>query len=229
MGSMISGFSQGMASKEAAKSAQHAAEYGAALQYKQFRETREDLAPWTEAGQWAVGELKNIIGAGPGEFVPEEEPGYKFGYEEFVEKPAMRGAAAKGRLLSGATGKALTRYASDYASTQYDNWLNRYLKELQPYQSLAGLGQTGAIATGQLGGQAAQGMAQNILAGGKATAQGYLGMGQGFGAAAGGGASNILDSYLMNKMGLFGSGTTGGGGSLGTPAGSLYGTGLYDW
>ena len=48
------------------------------------------------------------------------------------------------------------------------------------------------------------------------------------GTAAGGGAQNILDTYLMKKMGLFDTPTTGGG-NLGTPAGSLYGTGLYDW
>ena len=168
--------------------------------------------------------------------MPEEQPGYKFGYEEFVEKPTTRAAAAQGRLLGGRTLKELTRYASDYASTQYDNWLTRYLRQLTPYQSLAGLGQTGAIATGQMGTQTAAGMAQNILAGGQAAAQGYLGMGQGIGAAAGGGAQNILDTYLMKKMGLFDQpitsgtgGTTGIGGMIGGLFGSGGSTGLYDW
>lgn len=86
--------------------------------------------------------LMGMIQAGPGEFVPEEQPGYRFGYEEFVEKPTLRSASAMGRSRSGATQKALTKYASNYASTEYDKWLGRYYDRMKPLQSLANVGQT---------------------------------------------------------------------------------------
>jgi len=35
--------------------------------------------------------------------------------------------------------KGLTKYASDYAETSYDNFLNRYYQKLNPYLSTAGM------------------------------------------------------------------------------------------
>ena len=94
--------------------------------------------------------LKGMIEAGPGEFVPEEQPGYQFGYEQFVERPTTRAASALGQLRSGKTGKALTRYASDYASTEYDKWLGRYYQKMDPYFRMAGIGQASAAGAAQI-------------------------------------------------------------------------------
>ena len=105
-----------------AKGAEEAAEKATNWQLKMYYQQREDLMPWMEAGRWALGEpgeeagLIGMIGRGPGEFVAEEQPGYQFGYEEFVEKPTLRTAAATGRLGSGALQKELTRYAQQYAT-----------------------------------------------------------------------------------------------------------------
>lgn len=94
--------------------------------------------------------LKHLVEQGPGEFDPAKQPGYKFGYEQFIERPTTHAASALGQLRSGKTGKALTRYAQDYAGTHYDQWLNRYYQRLDPYFRMAGMGGNAAnvLATG---------------------------------------------------------------------------------
>jgi hypothetical protein len=63
-------------------------------------------------------------------------------------KAIERSAAARGGLMSGATGKALQRYGQELGSQEYQNAFQRYLRErearLNPLQSLAGVGQTSA-------------------------------------------------------------------------------------
>lgn len=187
------------ASSKAAKAGESAARYGNDLEYEMFQQTREDQAPWREAGQRAVGTIEGKLSAGPGEFIPEQEPGYKFGYEEFVEKPTLRTAAATGLSQSGRTLKSLSRYASDYASTKYDNFLDRYYKSLDPYFRMAGLGSNVAVAGGNQAVTTGQGMAQNTLAGGQARASGYLNQGNIWSNAVGKTGQNVLDSYYMNQ------------------------------
>jgi hypothetical protein len=91
---------------------------------------------------YGLNELVKLLQSGPGEFVPEDQPGYKYGFEEFVRKPMDRGASARGRYFSPGTTEAIGRSAQDYASTQYDNFLNRYYKKLEPYFSMMGMGGT---------------------------------------------------------------------------------------
>jgi hypothetical protein len=151
---------------------------------------------------------QGLIQKGPGEFVPEKDPGYKFGYQEFVENPTLKLASATGKLGSGATLKALTRYASEYASTKYDNFLDRYYKSLDPYFRMAGMGSNIAIAGGNQATNTGQGVAQTTLAGGQATAAGQLG-------------SAYPYANLSNRLAEFGMAnykptTQSGGSSLGT-------------
>jgi hypothetical protein len=94
-------------------------------------------------------------------------------------KALDRTAAARGGLLSGATLKGAQRYGQDLGSQEYMNAFNRYQTErnaqLNPLQSLAGVGQTatGALtnAAQQFGAQTGQNL-QDI---GTARASGYLG------------------------------------------------------
>jgi hypothetical protein len=116
--------------------------------------------PWQLAGGWSVNELRNKLAEGPGEYT--KSPGYDFRLQEGVNA-LERGAAARGKQLSGAQEKALTRYGQDYATNDYQNWLNRWYDSLKPYQSLAGLGQTSATAAGQFGVGAGQSQAAGYL------------------------------------------------------------------
>lgn len=184
-----------------------AAEEASDIEWKMYQQSRGDVAPWRAAGEKALGDVVNMIEKGPGEFVPSEQPGYKFGYEEFVEKPTLRLASATGALGGGGTQKALTRYAQDYASQEYDNFLTRWYKSLTPYQSLAGIGQTVAAQQGQNALTTGQNLAQNaLLTGqnvGQVRASGYIDQANLWGNLAGGMGQNVLIYTMAKKMGLF--------------------------
>lgn len=84
----------------------------------------------------------------------QADPGYAFRLSEGT-KALERSAAARGGLLSGGTGKALTRFGQDLGSQEYTNAFNRYQTNranlLQPLQSLAGQGQSTANTIGNYG------------------------------------------------------------------------------
>jgi len=168
----------------------------------------KDLSDWaiaTDTYQNALdtgvgGATQGLIEAGPGEFIPEEQPGYEFGYKEFVEKPLLAGASAAGDLRSTNTLKNLTKYAMDYGETSYDNFLNRYYQSLNPYFSIAGMGQVGAQGSAnaamQTGANVANLQYQNALNQGNISS----GMIAGLGGVAQSGIQNFLDYSILNRM-----------------------------
>jgi len=192
--SIISGMLGSRASEKAAKAQQRGADAATAAQLEMYYQSREDLAPWREAGKTALNQLTSLLKAGPGEFT--QSPGYQFRLGEGV-KTLERGAAARGRQLGGAQQKALTRFGQDYASGEYQNWLNRYYQKLNPYFSMAGMGQVGAQQTAQAGQQAGQGIANNLLYAGQAQAGQARQQGQIWSDVMGGGADMLLLSKLL--------------------------------
>lgn len=200
---LVSSWYQSKQAGKATEAQVGAAEQATQTQLEMYYQSREDLAPWREAGVEALNKLVPMIEAGPGEFVPEEQPGYRFGYEEFVEKPTLRMASATGQLGGGGTQKALTRYASNYATGEYANWLRNWYDSLKPYQSLAGVGQTSATQTAQNALTTGQMVGQNALYAGTARATGYVNQANIWGNAISGVGQNYLDYYMMNRMGLF--------------------------
>ena len=112
----------------------------------------------------------------------------------------MKLASATGKL-GGATLKALTRYASDYASTKYDNFLDRYYKSLDPYMRIAGLGSNVSVAGGNQAINTGQGVANTTLAGGEARAAGILGSAYPFANLANY-AGNQLGNYFSTQNNL---------------------------
>ena len=173
-GSLLSGSQQADAAKDAAALQAQAADRAAQLQWEQYQQTRADQMPWLKAGERALGTLEEQVAAGPGQFSPEGQPGYQFGFKEFVEKPYLSAQSAKGKRLSGETYKGLTRYAQDYANTAYDNFLQRYYARLAPVQSLAGVGQTTATNLGAAGQNYANAASEIAGAKGQAQAEGIL-------------------------------------------------------
>ncbi|MCP3681592.1 MAG: hypothetical protein GY861_02785 [bacterium] len=221
-GASIFGSSKASDAQEAgAAAAAKAQRQALQQQWKMYQQGRADYAPWREAGEGALGRLEGAIEAGPGEFIPEEQPGYKFGWQEFIERPYTQAQSAKGKRLSGETMRGLTKYAQDYASTSYDNFLNRYYQSLTPDQSMAGMGMTGAAGQagaaqqyGQAAGQHGANMAnlqyQNALAQGSYQTQ----MGAGVAGAAQGGMNSYMDYMMAQKLGAGGgAGSIGGGGT----------------
>ena len=199
------------ASQAATQAATDAQRQALGTEWAIFQQNREDYAPWREVGKYGLGKLIPMIEAGPGKFVPEEQPGYKFGFKNFIEKPYLSAQSAKGKRLSGETVKGLTKYASDYAETAYNNFLNRYYQTLTPFQSLAGLGMTATSGTVNAGTQAGQQIAAGQTQIGNIQAQNALNLGNiysgaGLGIAGMGqsGIQNYMNYLTLKKLGVVG-------------------------
>lgn len=187
------------ASRSAAKTQAAAADRAGDVQRQIFERQTELSRPYREAGEAALNKLIPLAS----EYTPfgmqqfQADPGYAFRLSE-GQKALERSAAARGGLMSGATGKALTRYGQEMGSQEYQNAFNRYQAErqarLSPLQSLAGVGQT---TSQQLAGQAGQfgsNLAETIGAGAQARASGYMGT-----AGAIGGGLNQYLNYSQNQ------------------------------
>jgi hypothetical protein len=115
-------------------------------------------------------------------------PGYQFQVGEGT-KAIERSAAARGGLLSGAAGKALTTYSQGVADQTYNNYLNSLM-------SVAGLGQNSANTTTSAGTSYANAASNNILSAGNAKASGYINSAN----ALTGGMSSGMNNYLLYSM-----------------------------
>jgi len=198
--------SQTSAAEQASGTTLQATRESIAAQERQFDKSLAVQAPWLQAGKEALGTLQEKVMTGPGEF--ETSPGYEFRKAE-GEKAIERSAAARGGLLSGATGKALTRFGQDYATQDYDNFLRRYYESLTPLQSLAGVGQSTAAQTAgasrnlgtNIGNallQSGAQVSQNQLTAGQAQAAGQINTANVITGNIGSGINNYLMWKYMN-------------------------------
>ena len=129
----------------------------------------------------------------------QKTPGFQFRKEQ--GKNALdRSMAATGNRLSGRAIKAAQRYGQGLASEEFANRFNRLA-------GLSGTGQTAVNTGGQAGIQTGRGVANSMMAGGRARAGGYAGMNQ----AVQGGIGNYL-SYQQNQNLLNNLGNNQGGG-----------------
>jgi len=139
------------AARDAAALSSGSADRSIALQKQMYEQNQANLAPYLAAGRNALGRIDTGMAPG-GEFSKSfsmddftADPGYGFRMSEGL-KAMDRNAAARGGLISGAALKAGARYGQDMASQEYTNAFNRYQtnrgNQLQPLQSLAGIGQT---------------------------------------------------------------------------------------
>lgn len=146
---------QAEATTEAAGMSAQASREALDLQRRMYEESVARQQPFMQAGQTALNKLiplSDYQKFGMGQF--QQDPGYAFRMSEGM-KGLERSAAARGGLLSGATLKGIQRYGQDLGSQEYQNAFNRYQSErsaqLNPLQSLAGIGQTSANTIGGYG------------------------------------------------------------------------------
>ena len=194
--SLLGGVLQFRAAEKAAQAGADAAGTATRAQLEMYYQSREDMAPWREAGVNALNTLTGMLEQGPGEY--EKSPYYDFLMGEGTQA-LEQGASARGGLLSGAESKALTKYGQNVASTDYGTWLNNWYKSLTPYQSMAGLGQTSAGQTAQNAIATGQMIGQNYQAAGNALATGYINQGNIYGNAISGLGQNALNYYMYNR------------------------------
>ena len=157
-----------------------ATRYAADLANQQYQQTRADQMPFMEAGKTALNKLIPLAT----NYTPFDynamtaDPGYGFRLSE-GQKALDRQAAARGGLISGSALKAATRYGQDMGSQEYNSSFNRYLAqrnaELNPLQSLAGMGQTTATNLGTMGASNAANVGNLATSGAAASAAGQMG------------------------------------------------------
>ena len=192
--SVIGGYSANRAAKEQARATDRATEE----QRRQFERQVELQEPFRQVGVNALPELVAASKYDP--FTLEKfraGPSYGFRLKEGL-RAIENSALASGMGRSGSTLRGLTRYGQELGSEEFTNAFNLYQAErnaqLNPLQSLAGMGQTTsqniAGAAGRLGEQ----IGSNLIQGGVARASGYMGTAN----ALAGGLSQYL-AYDQNQ------------------------------
>ena len=212
-GSLGAGQEQAGAARDAANIYGASADRAADVQRQMFERQVELQRPFREAGEQALNKLIPASDYTPFSMQQfQADPGYAFRLSE-GQKALERSAAARGGLMSGGALKAAQQYGQEMGSQEYMNAFNRYQTEqqsrLNPLQSLAGLGQTGAQNIGSaaqqygvnvgnigMGAGAAQGNA--LMAGAQARGSAYQGIGQSFGNLLG---QSSFQKYLDNLGG----------------------------
>lgn len=188
------GDDQAAAAQQAAGTYAASADRASDIQRQIFERQVQLQEPFRQAGISALNRLVPLST----EYKPfgqqqfQQDPGYAFRLSEGM-KALDQQAAARGGLMSGNALRAAQQYGQQLGSQEYQNAFNRYQTErqaqLNPLQSLAGVGQTSAQTIGDAGQQyasnvgnigmsagAAQGNA--LLAGAQARGSAYQGFGQ---------------------------------------------------
>lgn len=195
------------ASKSANKSQERATELANETQRYQYDTTRADNTPLLSARNASLARLQSLLGidGSGGGIDPNkvmQDPGYQFGMSQ-GQNAISNQMAARGMRNSGAAAMAAGRYANDYATTHYDQALNR---QLNPLQSLAGLGQSGANTIAAAGQNMANNVSNNQSALGNAQAANALAQGNNWA-----GLANQLGGWYGNRSSTA---PAGGGGSV---------------
>jgi len=179
-------------SKKSADATKDASRDANAAQVAMYNQSREDLQPWRNAGMAALDRIEETPSF---QFSLEDfdfmaDPSYDFRKEEGINA-LDRSAASRGRTLSGAQDRAVTRYGSDLASTEYQNAFNRhqsseinrfntekgvYDTNMNTNKSLAGVGQQATNSIQNAGANTTNALSRNLMTAGQAQSDAYGGM-----------------------------------------------------
>jgi hypothetical protein len=195
-----------IAGSKAAKAQKQAADQATAEQRREYEQDRTDLAPYRAVGTSALDKLSKAYGLNGNAVVTGSptnadgsanadayggfftSPGYEFRRDEGV-KAVQRSQVARGALGSGATMKAIERYAEGNAASEYGAWSDRLMQ-------MAGIGQNATNTTVAAGQNAATNISNNLIASGNARASSYSNAGS----AINSGLNNVMSAYLMQNM-----------------------------
>jgi hypothetical protein len=167
----------GDSAKSAAQTTAAASDRAAELQRQQYEEAVARQRPFLETGTEFFNRLAALQRGGPqaAQNFLQMDPGYGFRLSEGL-KALERSAAARGGLMSGATGKALQRYGQDAASQEFGAAYNRLanLANVGPQAAgvMSNLGQTYATNVGNIAMGQGQTAANALLARGGAYQRG---------------------------------------------------------
>jgi len=220
------------AAKSAARTQAGSAAAATDAQRDIFERQVELQEPFREAGLAGQNRLLELLGIGdnkkalgygkyasaeftPANFLANQDPGYAFRMSEGL-KGLERSAAARGGLLSGSALKGITRYGQGLASDEYQNAFNRYqttrTNTLNPFASLAGVGQTSSNTLTNAAGNFGQQIGSNIIGAGNAAAAGQIGTANAISSGIGQGINFYQGQQYLNRLPDYSSGYTLGGG-----------------
>ncbi|MGB3465685.1 MAG: hypothetical protein WBA74_10455 [Cyclobacteriaceae bacterium] len=214
IGSAVSGYFQGEAEKEAAKTQSKAAQSGIDEQRRQFDAIQSLLNPYVEAGNNALQQQQALAGTLGQAAQQEALSGIQSGSEfksltQQGENSILQNASATGGLRGGNVQSSLAQFRP----ALLNNLIN------QKYQQLGGLSQMGQASAAGVGsaGQASANNITNLLGQqGQAIAQGQIGQGN---------ALANIPGAITGGLGLFtGLGGFGGSGPI-NPEGLISGNG----
>lgn len=213
---VVAGVGSALISSNSAKSAANkqsqAAQNATQLQQMEYDQTRTDNMPALDARNASLSRLQDLLGisgnktaAGygslggpinPGDVL--NSPGYQFGLNQ-GQTTLNNQEVARGMSNSGQALKAAAQYGTDYATTKYDDAFNREVAnrsaQLNPLQSAAGLGQTGASTIAAAGSNYANQAGQNLIGAGNAQAAAGIAQGN----AISGGINQMAGWYMNNR------------------------------
>jgi len=170
---VVGAFTSARAADKSASAIGSATDLATAEDRRQYEQTREDFAPWREAGTAALGRLQD-----PNAF--EASPGYNFRRTEGMRDMDNRFSVGGG---GGNAMRALNEYNQNIASDEFGRWWGRQA-------GLAGVGQRATEGTAAAGDRASSRIGQNYLTAGSARASGIQ---QKYG-----GIGNALQSGISN-------------------------------
>lgn len=200
-GSIIAGGASVLAGRSAAKSAERGTATAVGESRRQFDIQRADQLPFIEGGQSAFAKLRKLLGVGKGDdpggvgdlSVFEESPGFQFRKEQGQEA-IDRSAVSRGKLLSGQAIKEGISFASGLAKQEFGSFFDRLAR-------IAGIGQTGAVASAAAGATSAGQIGSAELTGGIVAGNARTSAFAGLNNAIQGGLSNFLLLQQLNSGG----------------------------
>ena len=206
--SLISGFMNAGAARDAANQQAQAAAAAQAQQQRNFELIQQQQAPYREAGYSAlkdIGAMKPYLTHqfGAADLQAGLAPNYDFQLQQ-GQQAANAAANVGGGLIGGNALQGLQTRTQDIAAGAYQNAFNNYQSQrtgiYNTLAGIAGIGQTGQTQTNQAGTNATNAIGQLGVGAAGAQASGTLGQAQAYGnALQGAGNAYMLSRYLAPK------------------------------
>jgi hypothetical protein len=187
---------QAGAAEDAANAQRDGADAATAEQRRQYDQTRQDQMPWLNAGTSALGQMQALNSGDFSSF--KESPDYQFTLQQGIQA-GDRGAAARGGLYSGGHSADLMKYGQGLASQQYGTYYSRL-------SDLANGGNATAGSLGQLGGNMANQIGNNMNNAAAGRASSYLSRGDAYSQAAAG-VGGAFNNWYQNNSAQNGGGS----------------------
>ena len=157
-GTVLSAGLSSMSARKEADAARKAADSQTKVQWQMYRQNREDLAPWREAGERSLADLERVQGTYENAVMDPNQYKQSTGYNWLQQQgiSAMdKSASARGKLDSGQHSKDLTQYGQGLALQDYQGYLGRLESLMNRYAGTSQVGQTSSAQVAGLGANAA--------------------------------------------------------------------------